>query len=126
MGAVFERAGFDVAAAAVAADDVRRGGRSRFGIDRPDTRFGLELRDLGERARRHRVQGVRRRARRQAAWCEGSTPAPRELPRSELDALTELAKQHGAKGLVWAFVQDGRALALADREVPHRPARSRR
>jgi aspartyl-tRNA synthetase len=28
------------------------------------------------------------------------------LPRSELDALTELAKQHGAKGLVWAFAQD--------------------
>jgi aspartyl-tRNA synthetase len=31
----------------------------------------------------------------------------RELARSELDGLTELAKQHGAKGLVWAFVQDG-------------------
>ena len=28
------------------------------------------------------------------------------MPRSELDALTELAKQHGAKGLVWAFVQE--------------------
>ena len=31
----------------------------------------------------------------------------RELPRSELDALTELAKRHGAKGLVWAFVEEG-------------------
>ena len=30
----------------------------------------------------------------------------RELPRSELDALTETAKRHGAKGLVWAFVQE--------------------
>jgi aspartyl-tRNA synthetase len=30
----------------------------------------------------------------------------RGLARSELDALTELAKQHGAKGLVWAFVSD--------------------
>jgi aspartyl-tRNA synthetase len=37
----------------------------------------------------------------------GINAGPRELPRSELDALTELAKQHGAKGLVWAFVQDG-------------------
>jgi aspartyl-tRNA synthetase len=35
----------------------------------------------------------------------GINAGPRELPRSELDALTELAKQHGAKGLVWAFVQ---------------------
>ena len=37
----------------------------------------------------------------------GINAGARELPRSELDALTELAKQHGAKGLVWAFVQDG-------------------
>ncbi len=38
----------------------------------------------------------------------GINAGPRELPRSELDALTELAKQHGAKGLVWMFVlQDG-------------------
>ena len=36
----------------------------------------------------------------------GINAGARELPRSELDALTELAKQHGAKGLVWAFVQD--------------------
>ena len=34
----------------------------------------------------------------------GINAGPRELPRSELDGLTELAKQHGAKGLVWAFV----------------------
>src|SRR5204863_472462 len=37
----------------------------------------------------------------------GINAGARELPRSELDALTELAKQHGAKGLVWAFVQEG-------------------
>ena len=36
----------------------------------------------------------------------GINAGPRELPRSDLDALTELAKQHGAKGLVWAFVQE--------------------
>jgi aspartyl-tRNA synthetase len=28
------------------------------------------------------------------------------VPRSELDALTELAKRHGAGGLVWAFVEE--------------------
>ena len=36
----------------------------------------------------------------------GINAGARELPRSELDALTELAKRLGAKGLVWAFVQD--------------------
>jgi aspartyl-tRNA synthetase len=35
----------------------------------------------------------------------GINAGPRELSRAELDALTGLAKQHGAKGLVWAFVQ---------------------
>jgi aspartyl-tRNA synthetase len=35
----------------------------------------------------------------------GINAGKRELPRSELDALTDLAKRHGAKGLVWAFVQ---------------------
>jgi len=35
---------------------------------------------------------------------KGINAGARELPRSELEALTELARQHGAKGLVWAFV----------------------
>ena len=47
IGAVFERAGFDVPAPPwprmTHAEAV-----SRFGSDRPDTRFGLELHDLGE------------------------------------------------------------------------------
>ena len=47
----------------------------------------------------------------------------REVPRSELDALTEVAKRAGAGGLVWAFVlQDGTwrspiAKFLTDEEV---------
>ena len=36
---------------------------ARFGTDRPDLRFGLEIRDLGDALRRHRVQGLPRRAR---------------------------------------------------------------
>ena len=36
----------------------------------------------------------------------GINAGARALPRSELDALTELARQHGARGLVWAFVQE--------------------
>jgi aspartyl-tRNA synthetase len=43
----------------------------------------------------------------QGGVVRGINAGARELPRSELDALTEVAKQHGAKGLVWAFVEDG-------------------
>jgi aspartyl-tRNA synthetase len=105
MGAVFERAGFDVPtppwprmthAEAVA----------RFGSDRPDTRFGLELTDLGPALAQTKFK-VFAGALAGGGVVRGINAGARELARSDLDALTELAKQHGAKGLVWAFVQEG-------------------
>jgi aspartyl-tRNA synthetase len=52
----------------------------------------------------------------------GINAGARELSRAELDSLTDLAKQHGAKGLVWAFVEaDGLrspiAKFLSEREI---------
>jgi aspartyl-tRNA synthetase len=79
---------------------------SRYGTDRPDTRFGLELHDLGEPLSRTEFK-VFADVLAGGGVVRGINAGVRELPRSELDALTELAKQHGAKGLVWAFVQDG-------------------
>jgi len=105
MGAVFERAGFPVAPppwpVMTFAEAV-----SRFGSDRPDTRFGLELHDLGEALAATEFK-VFADATAGGGVVRGINAGARELPRSELDALTELAKQHGAKGLVWAFVQEG-------------------
>jgi aspartyl-tRNA synthetase len=104
MGAVFEREGFPVAPPPwprmTFAEAV-----SRYGIDRPDTRFGLELHDLGE-ALRGTAFKVFADVLASGGVVRGINAGPRELPRSELDVLTELAKQHGAKGLVWAYVQD--------------------
>ncbi len=77
----------------------------RFGSDRPDTRFGLELKDLGAAVADSEFK-VFSGALASGGVVRGINAGPRELPRSELDALTELAKQYGAKGLVWAFVQD--------------------
>jgi aspartyl-tRNA synthetase len=78
---------------------------SRYGIDRPDTRFGLELHDLGDA-----VSGTEFKVFADVLAAggviRGINAGARELPRSDLEALTELAKQHGAKGLVWAFVQE--------------------
>jgi aspartyl-tRNA synthetase len=121
MGAVFEREGFDVAGPPwprmTFAEAV-----SRFGIDRPDTRFGLELHDLGEALAQSEFK-VFSGALAGGGVIRGINAGARELPRSDLDALTELAKQHGAKGLVWAFVQDGGSLRspiakfLSDDEV---------
>jgi aspartyl-tRNA synthetase len=103
IGAVFEREGFAVPPPPwprmTFAEAV-----SRFGIDRPDTRFGVELRDLGELFRDTAFQ-VFTGVLASGGVIRGINAGPRELPRSELDALTDLARQHGAKGLVWAFVE---------------------
>jgi aspartyl-tRNA synthetase len=103
MGAVFSRTGFAVPAPPwprmTFAEAV-----GRFGSDRPDTRFGLELRDLAEPLAGTEFQ-VFSRALNDGGVVRGINAGRRELPRSELDGLTELARQHGAKGLVWAFVE---------------------
>ena len=92
---------------------------SRWGSDRPDRRFGLELHDLRRRSRRVRVPGFLGRPRRRASGAVlGLNAGARELPRSDLDALTEFAKQYGAKGLGVGVRPGGRLAALADREVP--------
>jgi aspartyl-tRNA synthetase len=104
MGTVFERTGFAASPPpwprmtyAEAID--------RFGIDRPDTRFGLELRDISESLAGSEFK-VFAGVLEAGGMIRAINAGARELPRSELDGLTELAKQHGAKGLVWAFVQD--------------------
>ena len=76
----------------------------RFGSDRPDVRFELELRDLGPVLRDSKFQ-VFAGALASGGVVRGINAGPAALPRSELDALTELAKQYGAKGLVWMFVE---------------------
>jgi len=105
MGAVFERERFDAPPPPwprmTFAEAV-----SRYGIDRPDTRFGLELHDLGEALAGTEFK-VFAGALSRGGVVRGINAGKRDLARSDLDALTELAKQHGAKGLVWAFAQDG-------------------
>jgi aspartyl-tRNA synthetase len=106
MGAVFAAAGFEVPAPPWPRMPYREA-MDRFGVDRPDTRFGLELRDLGEAVAGTEF-GVFAGALGSGGVVRGLNAGRRELPRSELDGLTELAKRHGAKGLVWAFVlEDG-------------------
>jgi aspartyl-tRNA synthetase len=89
---------------------------SRWGSDRPDRRFAIELHDLSAAVAGSEFQVFRGalaasgRAGEPSGAVLGINAGQRELPRSELDALTELAKQFGAKGLVWAFVQEDGSL----------------
>jgi len=74
----------------------------RFGTDRPDLRFGLELVDLGDALRETEFK-VFRSVLDGGGSIRGINAGRRELPRSELDGLIGRAQELGAKGLVWAF-----------------------
>ena len=76
-----------------------------YGTDRPDTRFGLHIQDLGDAVSGSEFK-VFSGALAAGGVVRGLNAGAREVPRSELDALTEVVKRFGAGGLVWAFVQD--------------------
>jgi aspartyl-tRNA synthetase len=76
-----------------------------YGTDRPDTRFGLHIHDLGDAVRESEFK-VFSGALAGGGVVRGINTGSREVPRSELDALTEVVKRFGAGGLVWAFVQE--------------------
>jgi aspartyl-tRNA synthetase len=75
---------------------------ARYGTDRPDTRFGLELADLTDALRETEFK-VFRGAIDGGGVVKGINVGARELPRSELDGLIGRAQELGAKGLVWAY-----------------------
>ncbi len=74
----------------------------RFGTDRPDLRFGLELVDLGDALHKTEFK-VFRSVLDGGGAIRGINAGRREMPRSELDKLISRAQELGAKGLVWAF-----------------------
>ena len=80
----------------------------RFGSDKPDLRFGLELVDLGDV-----IQGtgfkvfadvLKKGGQIRAINIKNSAEI---LSRKALDDLTELAKTYGAKGMAWIKLQKG-------------------
>ncbi len=79
---------------------------ARFGTDRPDLRFGLEIRDLGEALRNTEFK-VFRAAVEGSGVVRGLNAGKRDLSRAELDGLIEFAQGQGAGGLVWAYVEEG-------------------
>jgi len=77
---------------------------ARYGTDKPDLRFGMEIGDLSsvfEGTGFRGFGGVLGRG----GVVRGINAGPRGFSRAELDRLVDRAKALGAAGLVWAVVQ---------------------
>jgi aspartyl-tRNA synthetase len=78
----------------------------RYGSDKPDLRYGMELADLGEALRGtafNAFASVLAGGGQVKAIC---APGGADLSRKELDALIQETKGRGAAGLVWMVVEE--------------------
>ena len=80
---------------------------SRFGSDKPDTRFGLELVDLSEIVKNSGFK-VFAAAVEKGGQVKGINVkgAAEKYSRKDMDALTEFVAVYGAKGLAWLKVEE--------------------
>jgi aspartyl-tRNA synthetase len=74
----------------------------RYGIDRPDVRFGLELADVTELLRGAELRVFREAAERGGLIKALAVPDGSRLSRKDLDTLPDEVSQFGAKGIAWA------------------------
>ena len=92
----------------------------RFGTDKPDLRFGMEIVDLGRRFAAHRVQ----RIPGQPVYGPSVVAGWRGLDRgARLDGLVDRAEQLGAAGLVWLRRAEPTALDSSRRSPSSSPSR---
>ena len=77
---------------------------NRFGSDKPDTRFGMELVDVSETVKGCGF-GVFTGALEAGGSVRGiNVKGQAEMPRKKIDALVEFARGYGAKGLAYLSV----------------------
>ncbi|MDD6196441.1 MAG: aspartate--tRNA ligase [[Clostridium] aminophilum] len=80
----------------------------RFGSDKPDIRFGMELKNVSDVVKDSEFV-VFKSALEAGGSVRGiNVEGQGEMPRKKIDALVEFAKGNGAKGLAWlALKEDG-------------------
>jgi len=86
--------------------------QERFGSDKPDVRFGMELVELTPVFAATEFNAFK------APCIKGiCVPGGAEASRSRLDDLTDMAKRWGAKGLVWMRVTSATEIRFTNRQV---------
>lgn len=83
---------------------------NRYGSDKPDTRFGMELVDVSEEVKGCGF-GVFTGALEAGGTVRGiNAKGQGAMPRKKIDALVDFAKGYGAKGLAYLAVQEDGSL----------------
>lgn len=79
---------------------------ARYGIDKPDTRYGLELIDITHLAQKGGFKVFQETIRQGGVVKAICAPKCAQFSRKELDDLAEIAKVYAAKGLAWLKVTE--------------------
>jgi aspartyl-tRNA synthetase len=91
----------------------------RFGSDKPDLRFGLEIVELSDWAANTDFQVFKTTiANGGKVRAINSPGAADKFSRKQLDELTEFVKQFNAKGLAWVKVEAGKLTSPIEKFLP--------
>jgi aspartyl-tRNA synthetase len=82
----------------------------RYGSDKPDLRFDLEIVELSAVFRESEFQVFRGAVASGGVVRAIRAPGGARLSRAQIDDLTELAQAHGARGMAYVYVEESRAL----------------
>ncbi|MDQ6693103.1 MAG: aspartate--tRNA ligase [Chloroflexota bacterium] len=82
---------------------------ARFGNDKPDLRFGMEITDLGEVLKDSGFEVFSSVLKSEGMVAGIRVTGAGSYTRREMDELTDRAKRYGARGLVWLAVEGGEA-----------------
>jgi aspartyl-tRNA synthetase len=88
---------------------------NRYGSDKPDLRIPLELKDVSHIAGKTGFKVFDDVVARGAVVKGLAVPGVASLGRSQIDKLTAMVKQMGAKGLVWLKSESGKISSSADK-----------
>ena len=73
----------------------------KYGNDKPDLRFGMEIKDLTELTKNSGFKVFDEVLSRQGVVRGIAVPGGAKFSRKDFDDLTDIAKKAGAKGLIW-------------------------
>ncbi len=79
---------------------------ARYGTDRPDIRFSLELHDITEIAKGCKLKVFKEAATKGGIVKAINAKGMADLSRKDLDDLTTFAQSLGAKGLAWVKIKE--------------------